>query len=305
MTDQQTHAANTRGILAVLAAMALFVSSDSIVKLAGDLMPATEIMALRGVMAVILMGSVAAATIDVARWHLVLQPRVMLRAAIEAAVAALFLVSLPHLPLADITAIQQVTPLVLTVLSALVLKENVGWRRWLAVATGFTGVVLVIQPTGQGINIYALSALACAALVAVRDLVTRGLEPGIPTALVSFTTTLSVCLLGFAGKPLEAWTAPTTYTLTLLAGSAILVSTANIFVIRAFRGVEVSVVAPFRYAGVVWAILLGFLIWGHIPNALAIAGTVILVSSGLYIMHREAIRRRQSRPAEVVPDPHG
>lgn len=303
MTDQTAiHAANARGIVAVLVAMALFVLSDSVVKLAGEMMPATQIMAVRGVMAVLLMGGVAIATIDRRQWHLIAQVRVVVRAVIEAIVAALFLVSLPHLPLADITVIQQVTPIVLTVLSAVILKESVGWRRWLAVVAGFVGVVLVIQPTAEGINIFALSALACAALVAVRDIVTRGLDPAIPTALVTFTTTLSVCIAGFVGAPLEAWQSPTPYGYALLAGSAGLVSLANIFVIRAFRGTEVSVVAPFRYAGVFWAIVLGFLIWGHVPNALAIAGTVILVASGLYIMHREAVRRRAARD---LPESHG
>ena len=296
------HAANMRGIVAVLVAMALFVLSDSVVKLAGEMMPTTQIMAIRGVMAVVLMGGIAVATIDMARWHLIAQPRVVVRAVIEAIVAVLFLVALPHLPLADITAIQQVTPIALTVLSALVLKEDVGWRRWLAVMAGFVGVVLVIQPTGQGINIFALSALACAVLVAVRDLVTRRLDPAIPTALVTFTTTLSVCVTGWIGAPLETWTNPTPYGLLLLAASAGLVSLANIFVIRALRGTEVSVVAPFRYAGVLWAIVLGFAIWGHIPNALAIGGTAVLVASGLYIMHREALRRRVARD---LPEPHG
>lgn len=273
--------------------MAFFVVSDSIVKLAGEMMPTTQIMAVRGLIAVVLTGTIAASSVNVERWHLLLQPRVVLRAMIEAAVAVLFLVALPYLPLPDITAIQQVTPLVLTVFSAVILKETVGWRRWLAVLAGFIGVVLVIQPTGQGINIFALSALACAVLVAVRDIVTRGLDPSIPTALVTFATTVTVCLTGWIGRPLETWTAPSTYGLALLAGSAVLVSLANVFIIRAFRGAEVSVVAPFRYAGVLWALVLGFFIWGYVPNALAIAGTVILVASGLHVMHREALRRRQ------------
>jgi len=291
-----------RGIVAVLVAMALFVLSDSVIKLAGAMMPATEIMAVRGVMAVVLMGSVAAATVDMNRWHQVAQARVIVRAVLEAAVAVLFLMSLPHLPLADITAIQQVTPIALTVLSAAVLREDVGWRRWAAVAAGFAGVVLVIQPTGEGINVFALSALACAVLVAVRDLVTRGLDPTIPTVLVSFSTTVSVCVAGFVGAPLEAWHVPSAKGLAFLAASAVLVSSANIFVIRAMRGTEISVVAPFRYAGVLWAIVLGFLIWGYVPNLLAMAGTAILVASGLYIMHREALRRRLARD---LPEPHG
>ena len=292
MTTQASHAANARGIVAVLLAMAFFVMSDSVVKLAGEVMPATEIMAVRGVMAVLLTATVAAATVDMARWHLVAQPRVLLRAGIEAVVAVLFLISLPHLPLADMTAIQQVTPIVVTVLSAVVLNEVVGWRRWLAVGAGFVGVVLVIQPTGEGINIFAVLALIVAALVAVRDLVTRKLDPAIPTPLVTFTTTMSVCVTGFLGAPLERWTPLAPETLAYLAASAVLVSLANVFIIRAFRGTEASVVAPFRYSGVLWAVSLGFLIWGHVPNTLAVLGTAILIASGLYIMHREAVRRR-------------
>lgn len=293
MTDQAIHAANTRGIFAVLAAMALFLMSDTVVKLAGEMMPATEIMALRGLMAVLLMGSVAVATIEPSRWHLMAEPTVVLRATIETLVAVLFLLSLPHLLLADMTAIQQVTPIVLTLLSALILKEQVGWRRWLAVLAGFTGVVLVIQPAGQGFNVFALLALACAVLVATRDLVTKRLDPSIPTTVVTFTTTLSVCLVGFMGSPLEVWHTPSIYGLALLAASAIFVSLANIFIIRGFRGTEVSVVAPFRYSGVLWAIAFGYLVWGQVPNALAIAGTTILVASGLYIMHRESLRRNR------------
>lgn len=305
MTDQPPHAANMRGILSLLAAQALFIGSDSVIKLAGDLMPATEIMAVRGLMAVALMGAFVAATVDVNRWRLAMQPLVVARATLEALLAFLFVVSLPHMPLADITVIQQVTPLALTVLSAIVLKESVGWRRWLAVAIGFAGVVLVVQPTGQGVNFYAFTALACAIFVAVRDLMTRRIDPGVPTALVTFGSTISVCIAGFAGAPFEAWQPLSLYGLALLAASAFLVSVANMFVVRAFRGVEVSVVSPFRYAAVVWAVLFGFLIWGDIPNALAVVGTLIIVASGLYTMHRETLKLRQRPQAEVVPDPHG
>ncbi len=289
--------ANTRGIVAVLIAMALFVANDSLIKLAGEILPISQIMVVRGAIAVLLMSVYVANTVPRAAWRQAFQPRVLLRAALEAALAACFLFALPHIPLADMTAIQLTTSIILTILSAVVLKEAVGWHRWTAVVTGFLGVLLVIQPTGQGINIYALSALACATLVAIRDIVTRRIDPTIPTQLITFTTTSSVMLLGAAGAPLETWGPLNAYTLALLAGSAVLVTGANVFIIRAFRGTEVSVVAPFRYSGVLWAVLLGFLIWGDIPNPLAILGTAILVASGLYIMHREAMHRRPSPTA--------
>ena len=126
MSNPSTSAANTRGIIALLSGQALFVGSDSVIKLAGDLMPATEIMAVRGVIAVALMGAYVAATIDVGRWPLLLRPLVLVRASLEAVLSFLFVVSLPHMPLADITVIQQVTPLVLTVLSAILLRETIG-----------------------------------------------------------------------------------------------------------------------------------------------------------------------------------
>ena len=292
MSNPSTSAANTRGIIALLSGQALFVGSDSVIKLAGDLMPATEIMAVRGVIAVALMGAYVAATIDISRWTLLRRPLVLARASLEAVLSFLFVVSLPHMPLADITVIQQVTPLVLTVLSAILLRETIGWRRWLAVAIGFVGVALVVQPTGQGVDFYAITALLCAVFVAFRDIITRRLHDAIPTVLVAFGSTISVCIAGFVGAPLEHWQPLSPYGVSLLAGSAVLVSTANMFIVRAFRGVEVSVVSPFRYAAVVWATLFGFLIWGHVPNALAIVGTLVIVASGLYTMRREARRQK-------------
>ena len=253
-------------------------------------MPATEIMAIRGSIAVAIMGTYVAATIDRGRWPLLLRPLVVTRATLEALLAVLFLIALPHMALADITVTQQIVPLVLTVLSATILRESVGWHRWLAVAVGFAGVAMVLQPTGQGIDLYAICALLCAMFVALRDLITRSIHDAIPTAVVTLGSTISVCLAGFLGAPLQNWQPLSLYGASLLAASAVLGSIANMFIVRAFRGVEVSVVVPFRYATVVWATLLGYLVWGYVPNALAIAGTVIIIASGLYTMHREAMR---------------
>ncbi len=270
----------------------LFVTSDSVVKLAGAMMPVTQIMAVRGTLAVCLAGAVLAWTVDRARWRLAFQPFVAARALLEAVLSALFLVSLPHLALGDITVIMQTTPLVITMLSALVLREAVGWRRWLAIMIGFAGVVLVAQPGVQAFNVYVITAVLVAIFVAVRDLLTRRLDRSIPTAAVTFSTTLSVCVLGFAGAPLEVWQPISWIGMVLLGASAILVTLANVFIIRAFRHVDVSVVSPFRYFGVVWAIILGYAIWSDVPNLLAISGTLLVVGSGLYTLHRETLKLR-------------
>ena len=277
----------------LLLSQALFVSSDSFVKLIGTDMPPGQIMALRGLMAVTLAGSVLVATVERARWRLALTPLVGVRAGLESVSAALFIMSLPHLPLSDITVFMQFTPLSITLLAALLLREHVGWRRWAAILVGFIGVLLVAQPGGAGFSPYAISALMVALIISVRDLVTRRLDPAIPTPAITLTTTLAVCLLGFASAPFEDWVPLSWDRLGLLAGSALLVTAANTAIIRAFRGTDVTVVSPFRYFGVLWAVALGFAIWGEIPDLLAIGGTVLIVGSGLYTMHRESLRMRQ------------
>jgi drug/metabolite transporter (DMT)-like permease len=277
----------------LLVSQALFVSSDSFVKLLGEALPPGQIMALRGVLAVSLAFSVLLATVEPARWRLALTPMVGLRAGLEATSAALFIMSLPHLALSDITVFMQFTPLSITLLAAIVLREHVGWRRWTAIGVGFLGVLLVAQPGGADFSPYAISAIMVALIISVRDLITRRLDPAIPTPAITLTTTLAVCLLGFASAPFETWVPLSWNMLGLLAGSAILVTTANAAIIRAFRGTDVTVVSPFRYFGVLWAVAIGFAVWGEIPDPLAICGTMLIVGSGLYTMHREQIRMRQ------------
>jgi drug/metabolite transporter (DMT)-like permease len=286
--DRPSSAANLRGIFAMLASQALFLMSDSIVKLAGETLAPSQIMAVRGLMAVYLVGAILVATVSWRKWYMVLRPLVVIRGIIEGAVAVFFLISLPHLQLGQITVISQVTPLILTVMSAVLLNETVGRGRWAAVAVGFVGVVLVAQPTAEGVSIHVVGALIMALLVVARDLVTRFIDPGVPTGVVTFTSTVAVCLMGFAGLETQPWAPLTPTSGTLLAASAILVTLGIVFVVIAFRDVEVSVVSPFRYSAVVWATLYGYLLWNEQPNGLALIGTALIVLAGLYAMQQEA-----------------
>lgn len=284
---------NLRGILMLLMSQALFVCSDSLIKLIGTALPATQIMAVRGIFAVSLAALVLALTVEPARWRLAVTPIVGWRAALEATSAALFILSLPHLPLADITVLMQVTPLSITLLAALFLGEAVGWRRWTAIGVGFVGVLLVAQPGGRDFSVYAISAVMVALIISVRDILTRRIDPAIPTPAITLSTTAAVCGLGFAGAPLQTWASVSEAQLLILAGSAALVTAANFAIIRAFRGTDLTVVSPFRYFGVLWAVVLGFIIWGELPDMLAVCGTLLIVGSGIYTMHREALRMRK------------
>jgi len=207
----------------------------------------------------------------------------------------LYLASLFSLPIANATSINLATPLFITVLAALLLAEQVGWRRWSAILAGFTGVLMVIQPSADGFNVYSLVCLLATLGHAIRDLLTRRIAPGTPSILITLATAASVTLLAGVLSVIDGWQAFGWLQLGTLALASIFLAGGYYWIIDAMRHGEVSLVAPFRYAGLLWALMLGWLIWGGIPNLLAWAGIGLLIGSGLYVLHRERVRSRATR----------
>jgi drug/metabolite transporter (DMT)-like permease len=158
--------------------------------------------------------------------------------------------------------------------------------------------MLVLQPTKEGLSIHAVTALLMALVVAARELITRHITAEVPTNVITFTSTMGVCLAGFAGIDTQPWVPLTANNFTLLFVSAILVTMGVWFVVVAFREVEVSVVSPFRYSAVLWAALFGFLVWNEIPNDLAIIGTALIVMSGIFAMHQDSQSARERAAAQ-------
>jgi len=286
---------NLRGILAMTVCQVFFLANDTFTKLAVAHIPATEIMALRGVVASLIVLGLAWRLGVLPRWGTLRNPIVFARAAVEALVATIFLTALAFVTLGDITVVLQATPLILVALSAVFLKEHVGWRRWLAVVAGFAGVLLIVRPASAAFNAYTLLALVAAFLIAFRDLLTKRIAGTIPSIVVTLATTLTVCVVGFAGAAFQDWK-PIDATLAFyLTASAAFVASGNYLVIRALREAEVSVVSPYRYSAVLWAMLLGFLVWGDVPDWLAVMGAGLVVGAGLYSFHREAVLARARR----------
>lgn len=284
--------ATLRGIAAMTASQAVFVGNDTFTKLASEAIPATEIMALRGVFASLIVLAIAW-RLGALRGREAIGNRLVLsRAGLEAVLAYVFLTALPHIALGDITVILQSTPLILVAMGALALGERVGWRRWSAVIAGFLGVLLIVRPTGAAFNVHTLLALAAALLVAFRDVLTRRIAGAIPSILVTLVTTLTVALAGFAGAAFEAWSFPSARIVTYLAASALFVAAGNYLVIAALREADVSAVSPYRYSAVLWAMAMGFLVWGDVPDGLAFAGAGLVIGAGLYTFHREAVLGR-------------
>jgi drug/metabolite transporter (DMT)-like permease len=170
--------------------------------------------------------------------------------------------------------------------------ESVGWRRFLAVLVGFSGVLLIVKPSAQGLSIYAFFAVLSAAIVAVRDLITRHLDPGIPSPIIALMTAIAGGFTGLGLGVTEQWTsafvAPTLY--LVIAG--LFVTFGNLAIVIACRDADLGVIAPFRYFGILIALLLGFLVFRDLPDMISVFGIVLIIGSGIYTMHREQVRRR-------------
>lgn len=289
--------ANRRGILSMTAAMACFIANDSLVKYASQSMPAAQLIFVRGVMATLLVLAVAHALGATARIGQTLHRPVLTRAAVDALATVLYLVSLFNLPIANATAINLAAPLFIAVLAVVFLHEQVGWRRWAAITVGFAGVLLVIQPRAEGFNAFSLVCLAATLCHAARDLLTRRIPPGIPSILVTLTTAVAATLLAGGLSLVEGWRAFGVFEFALLACASVFLAGGYYAIIDAMRHGEVSLVAPFRYTGLLWALIVGYLVWGDVPNALAWGGIALLVGSGLYVLHRERVRARGAAPA--------
>ena len=198
----------------------------------------------------------------------------------------LFVNGLAYLPLADAVAIAFAGPLFITALAQPLLGEIVGWRRWLAVLVGFIGILLIMRPGGNVIQWAALFPLAASLTGAFRDLLTRHLSSQETTVAILFYTSLGVTLAGLATIPFM-WTPVPLVDWGWFALSGVLIGCAHFLMIETFRYGEATLVAPFKYSGIIWAGLLGYLIWGDTPDFATIAGVSMVVIAGFYILHRE------------------
>lgn len=278
-----------RGVIAMVAGMVVQALNDTVIKLVAARLPTSEIMALRGIMAVALALSFALAMGEGRRLKALADPLVALRSALEAMACLTYMTALAHLGLAEFTSIVQATPLIIAALAVLLGWQTVGWRRWTAIGVGFLGVLLIAKPSAQGVNVYAALTLLSACFMAVRDLVTSRIPSSAPSMVVTLGSTMAVTVVGFgAGAAQSApWLLPTGAEAAMMATAALLVVGCNMLIVLAFRLGDMTVVGPFRYSVILAALALGWLVWGDVPDALALLGSALIVGSGLYALKRE------------------
>ncbi|RWK65572.1 DMT family transporter [Mesorhizobium sp.] len=295
---------NLRGALFMVVAMIGFTLNDAITKVSSESMNMAQVMLIRGAFASLFVGLLAWQRGALALPGSMLQPMVAVRVAGEAGATVSFLVALAHLPIANVSAVLQALPLAVTMGAALVFNEGVGWRRWLAIAIGFAGVLIIVRPGFAGFSVYSLLALACVGCCAVRDLATKRIPQAIPTLLVSTTTALAMTMLGAALLlPMGGWAPMTGESTAFLALAAVLVVIGYQFIIMAMRVGDISFIAPFRYTALLWSILLGLFIFGDVPDLPMILGAIVIVGSGLYALYRErTVGQRKTAAESAGPD---
>ena len=273
--------------------MLAFVLNDGLMKAVFDGMSIYQAIFLRGLITVPLIALLA--------WHkgaliVRIAPRnrllVTLRVAAEVGATVGFLTALKHMPLANVTAILQVLPLTVTMAAALFLGEKVGWRRWLAIAIGLAGVLIIIRPGMEGFSVYSIWALVAVGCVTIREIATRKLSADLPSLPVALATAIAISGLGAVMLPAVEWAPLSASALSLICGASLAIIGGYLFSVMTIRIGDIGFVAPFRYTAMVWALILGLLMFGEIPDMPTITGTVIIILTGLYLLHRERSVRR-------------
>ncbi|MFW8596346.1 DMT family transporter [Cribrihabitans neustonicus] len=279
---------NQTGALLMMGSMAAFTFNDTLVKLAGEELPLPQILVVRGLAATLLIFVLARMLgslrlrLPAAAWGLV-----SLRCLAEAGATYLFLTALMRMPLANVTAVLQGLPLTVTLGAALIFAEPVGWRRAAAIAAGFLGMLLIVRPGPDGFGDGALYAIGAVACVTVRDLSTRRMPANVPSMTVTLMAALTVTVFGLLLSAGTEWQPMDARSGGLLISAALFIFAGYLCSVMTMRVGEVAVVAPLRYSGLLWALLLGWVVFGHWPDAVTLLGAAVVVAAGGFTFYRE------------------
>ncbi|WP_027258614.1 DMT family transporter [Leisingera aquimarina] len=294
---------NLHGILLVIASMAFFTLEDMFIKRLSGTLPVGQILIFLG-----LGSGLVFAVMAKLQGHRLLAARAwrkkpVMRAASEAVSAMGFASALALVDISTVAAVFQATPLVITMGAALFLKEDVGWRRWLAICLGFAGVLLIIRPGLDGFEPAALLVVVAVLGVAARDLMTRTMDAGVPSTVLSFQAFMAVIP---AGVLLLIFTPGDAQALEggewmMMAGGVLFGVLGYYGIVTAMRVGDASAVTPFRYTRLLFSILAGVIVFGERPDTLTLAGSALIIASGLYTFVREQrLARRAWRAAAAA-----
>lgn len=287
-------AENTRSAVYMTASMAFLNSNDALLKTLAGEVPLFQAVFVRGLVVTLLVGALAwqqgAFRTPVGRHD---RRLITLRTLAEIGGTICFLTALFNMPFANASAIIQSVPLAVTLGAALVFGEPVGWRRYLAIAAGFAGVLIIVRPGAEGFNAWSLWAMAAIVFIVVRDLGTRGVSRQASSALVVFITGVAMTAVAGGIAAFGDWVPLDAGHLARLTASAFCLVGGYLFGVMTMRIGDIGFVAPFRYTLLIWAIFFGIVIFDEWPDVWMLVGSGIIVAAGLYTFHRERLLARR------------
>ncbi|NVO26458.1 DMT family transporter [Donghicola sp. C2-DW-16] len=285
---------NMRGAGLMMAAMAAFTLNDTALKALAGEVPLFQLLFIRGVLAT---GALALMAYGMKALKFTMSRRdllwVSLRAVGEASAAYFYLTALFNMPIANATAILQALPLTVTLGAALFMGMPFGWRRGLTIVVGFLGVLLIVRPGTEGFNIYSVYALLSVLCVTLRDLATRMISSAVPSMTVTVTSAGGVMAFFGVLQASAEWSPMEFRDFAILLTATTCIVAGYAFSVMVMRVGDISFVAPFRYTGLIWALILGWLVFGDWPQPLTLLGSAIIVGSGIYMLYREATLGRK------------
>ena len=278
-----------RGILWMLATAFCFVSMDALAKYLSQSYPVLQVVWARYVFHLLILALVLGPRLPrVARTgRLGLQ---FLRSLFLLGATGLFFAALSFIPLADATAIMFVAPILVTAMSVPLLGEYVGPQRWASVVVGFLGALVIIRPGSDAMEPAALLALGAASCYGFYQIATRRLSAtDAPLTTLMYSAAVGV-LVSSAAVPFF-WVTPSPADWLTMMGLGLFGALGHFALIKAFQAATAVTVTPFGYVNLLWAVLFGFVFFGELPDAWTMLGAAIIAASGLYILHREKLRR--------------
>lgn len=287
------HPSNLRGITYMVLAGLSFVCCDSFLKLMLVDVPPLQSLVMRGVSATAWCAGLLVVTGQARDIPRLFEVWTLLRAFAEVVAVSSFILALANVPLADVTAIYQVSPLVILAAASLIWGEKVGLVRWALIALGLLGALLVAQPGGDGASPYAMLGFVTAIAAAVRDLLSRKAPASVPGFVVAFGVIVAVMFASFINNRIfEGWTPAPVHTWLYSIGSGFFVMLGHFFVFSSFRHASARAVAPFYYCSTLVAALFGAVFFGEWLNPLAIFGIMLIIACGTGVL---AFEQREKR----------
>ncbi len=271
-----------------------FSVNDAAMKYIAQEIPMLQAMAVRGLIVTLGLGLFAHYSGALRSWRKLADPIVVARSTFETIGSFAFMLSLAHIPLATAISLNMATPLVVLPLAAMFLGERYGWRRVGAIVVGFFGVMLILQPSSDGVDPWLILSFSSSLFFAMRDVSTRRIAADVPSLMIALAMAgIVTATTGVWSAAVDGWIQMDGRQLALLGIAAVMVGFGYTLVVKAMRLGEVSFTGAFRYTALLWGTVFGWAIWREMPNAVAWVGILLILAAGLYALHRERVRARQ------------